>query len=248
MNPQRIAQKAWMKTLVQNLRKEIIALWLSRLARDVKRQNLTYLSTEKLLRLQKALQSVRTSGTKGDFIEFGVALGGSAILIASAAKGERRFLGFDVFGLIPEPTSDKDDEISRRRFKVIAAGASAGIGGELYYGYRADLFADVVRAFAHNGLRVDGDKVALVKGLFEETWPKYRVDKIAFCHIDCDWYDPVKFCLETVAPVLAIDGIIMLDDYHDYGGCRTAVEEFLAANAQFKLLDGPNVILKRRKT
>src|SRR5439155_13773429 len=145
-------------------------------------------------------------------------------------------------------TSDKDDETSRRRFKVIAAGASSGIGGELYYGYRADLFGDVVRAFARNGLKVDGDKVALIKGLFEDTWPQQSVDKIAFCHIDCDWYDPVKFCLEAVAPILATEGVIMLDDYYDYGGCRTAVEEFLAVNVEFELLDGPNIILTRRKS
>jgi asparagine synthase (glutamine-hydrolysing) len=236
-----------MKSLVQNLRESVVAFRLSRLARDVKRQNLTYLSNEKLLRLQRTLGSVEASGTEGDFIEFGVALGGSAILIAMAAKNKSRFLGFDVFGLIPEPTSAKDDEMSRRRFEEIVAGASAGIGGETYYGYRKDLFGDVVRAFLRNGLRVDGDKVALVKGLFEDTWIEQEVEKVAFCHIDCDWYDPVKFCLGAVAPILAAQGVIVLDDYHDYGGCRTAVEEFLHANAEFELVDGPNVILRRRK-
>ena len=118
-----------MKTLTKNLREEIVAFRLSRLARDVKRQNLTYLTNEKLLRLQRTLRAVEASRTEGDFIEFGVALGGSAILIATAAKGKRRFLGFDVFGLIPEPSSEKDDETSRRRFKEIVAGASPGIGG-----------------------------------------------------------------------------------------------------------------------
>ena len=101
-----------MKTLTKNLREEIVAFRLSRLARDVKRQNLTYLTNEKLLRLQRTLRAVEASRTEGDFIEFGVALGGSAILIATAAKGKRRFLGFDVFGLIPEPSSEKDDETS----------------------------------------------------------------------------------------------------------------------------------------
>ena len=104
-----------MKTLTKNLLEEIVAFRLSRLARDVKRQNLTYLTNEKLLRLQRTLRAVEASRTEGDFIEFGVALGGSAILIATAAKGKRRFLGFDVFGLIPEPSSEKDDETDSRR-------------------------------------------------------------------------------------------------------------------------------------
>jgi hypothetical protein len=123
-----------MKTLTKNLREEIVAFRLSRLARDVKRQNLTYLTDEKLLRLQRTLRAVEASRTEGDFIEFGVALGGSAILIATAAKSKRRFLGFDVFGLIPEPSlrrmMKRRDVDSRRLLPGHRPGlAELGVGG-----------------------------------------------------------------------------------------------------------------------
>lgn len=72
------------------------------------------------------------------------------------------------------------------------------------------------------------------------------MQRVAFCHIDCDWYDPVKFCLEQVAPKLAPGGAVLLDDYHDYGGCQQATNEFLEANPEFVLQDGPNVIVLRR--
>jgi O-methyltransferase len=73
----------------------------------------------------------------GDVLEFGVALGGSAIVLAGiAGLAHRRFYGFDVFEMIPAPTSEKDDEKSKQRYNLIASGKSEGIGGDLYYGYR----------------------------------------------------------------------------------------------------------------
>jgi asparagine synthase (glutamine-hydrolysing) len=220
-------------------------LRLSKLSRTVKAQKLTYLSDAKLLRLEQALRQVSTAD--GAFAEFGVALGGSAIVIASAAAATRqRFFGFDVFGLIPPPASDKDDARSKERYEVIASGRAAGIGGDSYYGYRDDLYDDVIRAFHRNGLTVDGRSISLVKGLFEKTVPDTDIGRVAFCHIDCDWYDPVKFCLDQIAARLAPGGLMLLDDYHDYGGCAQATNEFLAANPDFELRDGPNVIVQRK--
>lgn len=224
---------------------QLAPLRLSRLARTVKKQKLTYLSDAKLLRLDQALRQTATED--GAFVEFGVALGGSAIIIASAAAAaRRRFFGFDVFGLIPPPVSGKDDAKSRQRYEVIASGQATGIGGDRYYGYRDNLYDDVVKAFRRNGLTVDGQTISLVKGLFEDTLPRTDLGRVAFCHIDCDWYDPVKFCLERIAPRLTPGGLILLDDYHDYGGCAQATREFLSANTAFVLSDGPNVILKKR--
>ena len=40
-------------------------------------------------------------------------------------------------------------------------------------------------------------------------------------------------------------GVILIDDYHDYGGCRTAVEEFLSSNPDYLFEDGANPILRR---
>jgi asparagine synthase (glutamine-hydrolysing) len=220
-------------------------LRLSKLSRTVKAQKLTYLSDAKLQRLEQALRQASTAD--GAFAEFGVALGGSAIVIASAAAATRqRFFGFDVFGLIPPPASDKDDARSKERYEVIASGRAAGIGGDSYYGYRDDLYDDVIRAFHRNGLTVDGRSISLVKGLFEKTVPDTDIGRVAFCHIDCDWYDPVKFCLDQIAARLAPGGLMLLDDYHDYGGCAQATNEFLDANPDFELRDGPNVIVQRK--
>jgi len=213
-------------------------------ARSVLDDRLSYLSIAKFRRINAALAELNRVPVPGDFVEFGVALGGSAIVIAKAAAG-RSFHGFDVFAMIPPPTSEKDGPKSKQRYETIASGASKGIGGEQYYGYRADLLEDVRAAFARHGVPVDGKAIALHKGLFEDTWPKAGVQKVAFVHIDCDWYDPVKYCLHAIAHVLSPGGLVVIDDYHAYEGCRTAVDEFIASRSDFRFEPGPNPILRK---
>jgi O-methyltransferase len=221
-------------------------LRLSSQGRRVRRERLTYLSPRKLARIEAALAEVRRNEVAGDIVEFGVALGGSAVLLARGASEQRRFFGLDVFAMIPPPTSDKDDATAKARWQTIASGAAKGLGnGDVYYGYREDLYDFVARQLARFGTAVDGRRVHLVKGLFEETFPTLDITRIAFAHIDCDWYDPVRYCLNETAARLSKGGLIVIDDYHDYEGCRTAVDEFLAAQPGFRMEAGRNPILRR---
>jgi O-methyltransferase len=220
---------------------------LSITAQAVTKERLTYLSAQKLLRLEGTVLEVIDQNVCGDILEFGVALGGSAIVLAKTARAAARaFHGFDVFGLIPEPASEKDDQKSKDRYKTIASGKSAGIEGDLYYGYKKNLFQDVCASFERHGIPVDGLNVTLHKGLFQETWPRYAGASVAFAHLDCDWYEPVKFCLDSLVHRLAPGGAIILDDYNDYGGCRTAANEFVAAYSGFTIEPGANAILRRK--
>jgi asparagine synthase (glutamine-hydrolysing) len=155
----------------------------------------------------------------GSTIETGVALGGSAIVIAAAG---REFHGYDVFGMIPSPTADDPPEV-HARYAAIARGESKGIGCDVYYGYRDDLFADVVTALATHGFTV-GDRVHLHRGLFEEAL--HPAGPVALAHIDCDWFEPVSTSLERIYPHLSPGGFMIIDDYFAYEGCRRATDRF----------------------
>jgi asparagine synthase (glutamine-hydrolysing) len=217
-------------------------------ARRVKADNLTYLADRKLLSLHREMARIRREDIAGDFVEFGVALGGSAILMARKCTMDRSFHGFDVFGMIPAPDHEKDDEKSKARYEEIRAGQSAGLGGNTYYGYQDNLFDEVRATFTRYGLPVDNRRVHLHKGLFSVTWPAVasRISRVSLAHIDCDWYEPVKFCLDAVAPRMSPGGAIILDDYHDYGGCRTATEEFLSSSRQFRVARQSGHLVLRR--
>lgn len=231
--------------LLTRMRNRVVRRLLGKVARRALRERLTYLGPQKLWRLERALSTVVRERIPGDLVEFGTALGGSGIVIASHGAG-RTFHGFDVFGMIPPPASAKDDEKSKQRYETIKAGASVGIGGDPYYGYRSNLFDDVKASFARFGVPVDGVRVQLHQGLFEETWSTAGVDAIAFAHVDCDWYDPVKFTLGAIAQRMSAGGLVLIDDYNDYGGCRTAVDEFIAERDDFSFSPGVNPILRKR--
>ena len=198
------------------------------ISRVVERR-LTYLTPEKLSGLIAAIERVDARGVRGDLAEFGIALGGSAICIASRLGAERNFYGFDNFEMIPPPQA-LDGERPNRRYDVIKSGRSGGIAGERYYGYVENRFAVVTQTFDDFGLPVDGKRICLVKGLFEDTLPGHLMRPIAFAHIDCDWYAPVMFCLQHLYPLLPVGGTVVVDDYRHWEGCTKATDEFVAAH------------------
>lgn len=219
------------------------SLFLPSLARKVRAAKLTYLSPEKLRSLLAAMKEINARNIPGDVLEMGLALGGSGILLADA-MGARRFMGYDVFGMIPPPDAD-DAEDAHKRYEKIRSGESRGLGGDVYYGYRDDLMTEVEASFARFGQAVDNKRITLVPGLFEDTVPESGGSAIALAHIDCDWFAPVKLCLERLGPRVSVGGLIILDDYQDYEGCRKATDAFLET-APFKLRRTvPHAILER---
>jgi O-methyltransferase len=229
------------------LNEGLCLLRISRTARSVRQRGLTYLSPSKLLTLEQQALRVRRLGVPGDFCEFGLALGGSGIVLAKLLDGQRSFHGFDVFEMIPPPTSEKDDAHSVERYRTISEGKSTGIKGQTYYGYQKNLFEKVNGYFRDFGVEA-GTHIQLHKGLFEETWPTLQgaIGKIALAHIDCDWYDPVSYCLAICKDRMAAGGAIVVDDYFAYQGSRAATDEFVEKNPDFKLKNaGKHVVLLR---
>lgn len=73
---------------------------------------------------------------------------------------------------------------------------------------------------------VDANNTYLVKGLFQDTL--HINEPVAFAHIDGDWYESVMVCLQRIAPHLVRGGVLVIDDYDDWSGCRKAVDEYFS--------------------
>ena len=145
--------------------------------------------------------------------------------------------------MIPPP-SEADGEAVSQRYRTIVEGRSKGIAGDRYYGYVDDLYERVCDSFASFGCPVDGERILLVKGLFEETIGQHGDTTVAVAHIDCDWYEPVRCCLNFVWPRLSPGGQILMDDYNYWEGARRATDEFLLAHGDAKILRRqPQVVL-----
>jgi SAM-dependent methyltransferase len=192
---------------------------------QIKARRLTYLSDSRLESIISTVREIVAQGIPGDLLEAGCALGGSTILIARLKEEARKLRVYDVFDTIPAPTND-DPKGARERYEVIRQGKSAGIGGDRYYGYETDLYERVAASLAAFGVDRGKHNVELIKGLIQET---LVVDApVAFAHIDVDWYEPVRVSLERIVPHLAPGGVLIVDDYGDWSGCRRATDEFFS--------------------
>ncbi len=198
----------------------------------VRDEHLTYLSRGNLEVLARLAMEADLAGRDGVLVEAGTARGGSAIVMAAAKSRSRRMLVYDVFGMIPPP-SDRDGADVHARYGRILRGQSKGVGGDVYYGYREDLLGEVTDSFARLGHPVDEAKVSLVQGLFQDT---IDLDEpVALAHLDGDWYESTRVCLERIAPLLVPGGRIVLDDYYAWSGCRVAVDEYFEGRRGYRV-------------
>jgi hypothetical protein len=78
------------------------------------------------------------------------------------------------------------------------------------------------------------ENIRFGKGLYEDTL--HVTEPIAFAHIDCDWYDSVKLCIDRLSGHMSPNGIMLFDDYNSFQGCRRAVDEWLAADKRFRIV------------
>jgi asparagine synthase (glutamine-hydrolysing) len=189
------------------------------------RAKITYLEASALLDLHDVVKMVEQEKRPGVLIEAGVALGGSSLVIAASKSDERPLYLYDAFETIPAP-SEFDGADAHKRYEVIASGKATGIKGGNYYGYQDRLFHQVNERFVDFNLPPQKYNVRLIKGLYEDSlWVR---EPVAMAHLDCDWYDSVMVCLQRIVPQLISGGILVVDDYEAWSGCRRAVDSYFA--------------------
>lgn len=172
----------------------------------------TMCSNARLRGLYRALHYVVRHDIQGDVVECGAARGGSAALMALTLQrlaARRKLWLFDTFEGLPSPTFDDPDFFLARLFTGTCVGS-----------------VDEVRHLFHQLNASCG--VTFVKGLFRETLPIAQVSQIAVLHIDGDWYQSVKACLDHLYDKVVPNGVIQFDDYGYWKGTRRAVDEFFA--------------------
>jgi hypothetical protein len=187
----------------------------------------TMLSEERLYSIFSLAKRVCIENITGDFVECGVAAGGSTVLLAylikKYSKNTRYLYAFDSFDGMPEPTEyDKHNGLDA---ETIGWGTGTCSAPE-----------DVVRELCIK-FKVS-DIVRTVKGYFNDTLPKMckTVGPVAFLHMDGDWYESTKVILQNLYDLISVNGIIQVDDYGYWEGCKKAIHEFEAQrNIKFEI-------------
>ena len=230
-------------TEARNALKRIRSRKEQRLSKKISESGITYLPREALLLIVHAIKQIEKEKIKGDIVEAGCALGGSAIMIAKFKSYHRSFKIYDSFEIMPEPGENDEIDVFNRYGEIIT-GNSAGIGGNLYYGYEKNLLEKVKQNFLAFNVNWENENIQFVKGYYKET---LRIDKpIAFAHIDCDWYDSVMISLERITPYLSIGGFLIIDDYFYYEGCKKATDKYFSDKQdRFKFWKKKTLLIER---
>lgn len=76
-----------------------------------------------------------------------------------------------------------------------------------------------------------GRLVDLHRGRVEDILNRLGLEGVAFAHVDCDLYVPVRYCAEYLPAMMKAGGTIYFDDYgHEHcPGATRAVEEVFAS-------------------
>lgn len=187
----------------------------------------TMLSVERLHNLYRLARYICEQGIPGNFVECGVAAGGSSALLAWViqrySRHPRKLFAFDSFSGMPQPTAHD------RHFGTSAAATGWGAGT------CAAPESSVLEVCSRLG--VEG-VLTTIKGDFQDTLPRMRdwLGMIALLHMDGDWYESTRAILTNLYDRLVNSAVVQVDDYGYWEGCRKAVHEFMADRAlQFDL-------------
>jgi predicted O-methyltransferase YrrM len=199
---------------------------------------------DKLRHIAEAVEDVARRGVPGIYLEAGVALGGSATVIASAKPRSATLRLFDVFEMLPAP-GEKDEPRAHEVYRQFLAGQrTAPIDLTYMDGIRNGMLRTVRRNMEDHGIDIAADHVEFHKGDFRDTL--FVEEPIAFAHIDCDWYDAIRLCLERLADRVSPGGVLVFDDYKSFSGAAQAVDEWLARDPRFRLRkSAENVLVER---
>lgn len=183
------------------------------------------LSVERLYHIYKSVEYVTRHGIAGDFVECGVYLGGAVMLAAETlsrlGSNTRRIFLYDTFKGFPEDVRDValTGEVLTRQAWVTEP-------------FRDQVLANLARTTYPSG------NFVLVEGPVEQTIPGACPDRVALAHLDTDYYESTKHELIHLWPRLVQGGVLIIDDYGHFEGCRRAADEYFQ---EFK----PRILLNR---
>lgn len=164
----------------------------------------------------------------GAFAECGVWKGGSVLAmiltLQEMGREDRDIYLYDTFEGMTEPTA-----VDVSPFHPDAAVLWDQTGGEPW----PELFDP--ETFNEEAVRATlletgypPERLHFVRGQVEDTLPAQAPGELALLRLDTDWYESTLHELTHLYPRLADGGVLIIDDYGHWEGCRLAVDEYLA--------------------
>lgn len=198
----------------------------ARRALELVRPN-TMVSYERLVTLWQQVRHVDRAQIAGALVECGTWRGGASAMMALAhlASGPatRPLHLFDSFAGLPQPDASVDGDAAVAYARGAAAGALDAIG-------RLVGALEDNQSLLRERVGYPTELTHYHVGWFQMTVPAAApaIGPIAVLRLDGDWYESTRVCLEHLFPLVVSGGIVVIDDYGKWPGCRRAVDEYLA--------------------
>jgi len=191
-------------------------------------------SIESIYSLNKAVEYVVKNNILGDMVECGVASGGSSMVMAHSllqlGDKSRKIYMYDTYAGMPEP-GEYDVRYNDKPAHEQWARRQKGDINTWCYGS----LEDVKARMQSTGYPMN--QIVFIKGDVADTIPKTVPEKISILRLDTDWYESTRHDLEHLFPLLSKNGILFIDDYGHWKGCRKAVDDYFRENNIHMLLD-----------
>lgn len=190
-------------------------------------QPYTMTSPERLFALRQSVQYLVRHNVPGAMVECGVWRGGSMMAVALTLlemnAADRVLYLYDTYEGMSSPT-DRD-----RTFEGVSAAAILGQSDKSTHPVWAySPIETVQRALLSTGYTQS--LIQYVVGPVEQTLPAIVPDAIALLRLDTDWYESTYHELTHLYPRLCNGGVLIVDDYGHWEGCRLAVDQYLMEN------------------
>ena len=197
----------------------------------------TMTTIERMYALYCSVNYVINNKVPGSFVECGVWRGGSSMLIAKMLTNrnidDRKIYLFDTFEGMTRPT-DNDKDFTGK--------SAASLLKKNEHNKQESLWALADLSDVQNNMRLTNfpeEKIVYIKGKVETTIPTTLLNEsIALLRLDTDWYTSTKHELLHLFPKLENSGVLIIDDYGHWEGCKKAVDEYFMEN-------GINILLNR---
>ncbi len=198
-------------------------------------ESFTMTSVERLYALYQSVVYITKNNIPGDFIECGVWKGGSSMLVAKYFAihniHNRKIILYDTYEGMSEPTEFDRDFAGQSAREQLASTKKA----EDHSVWAYSSLESVKKNFQSTGYPVNS--IDFIKGKVEDTIPSNLPSgEIALLRLDTDWYESTLHELEHLYPKLVKNGVLIIDDYGYWEGCRKAVDEYFEKEQQHPLI------------
>lgn len=199
-------------------------------------------SVERLVATIDAVDHVIARQVPGAFVECGVWRGGSVLAMVLELQhlgvDDRDIWLYDTFEGMTEPSSIDTSAFEQPALATWRAAQRAGERAWRWF-FPDDGFGDEVRSLlTESGYPLE--RLHFVAGKVEDTIPDQAPDRLAILRLDTDWYESTRHELEHLYPRLVEGGVLLVDDYGHWAGCRRAVDEYFGPDGT-----APPVLLAR---